>query len=679
MYQSSAMKLLGFATLLAFSVPVHSANDWSVPCLNGTCEYDLPSTSGASGSLQVWGAISDITTAAGWEILGCSSDDLSQDIRLVCMNNSTSCDHLYENGGAEGKLVRLPENCGKSAFARVARAWVPDDQSIPSNIAARIVRRDGSSPQVKALALDTDFSGASAGPVGFRVAGVNVPGVDVSAANAATPHLRRRGLFDIVSDALSSASDATDFDINNSTQLEPFDIDKSFNLLNKSLSCGGVDATLSVDVDAKAHVTAAVGLVASGSIFPPDVKEFALTTDFSAKLNGTLNLQGGLATSFDSPTLTLFEIGIPGLDFPGLFSIGPNFQINAQATADLSIGADLTVGLNYEIKNGHLVFPPSGSDNSSDDSGAKGDQKPSNKTEMGMQQGMGKGAMDDNSTSSNSSGDFEIQDTPLQLSLSPSVEANGSVSAHLIPTLNLGVNALDGLVKANVFLNLDTSATLALSLEGSAGDIQVGKRTPTPPVARAPIVKSTSIPRAVAAAKAAREAEEFYRRTANNNSTESGNSTESSSKSNSNSTDVSDSSSNSNSTQSSSDDSSAGFGGCLQVLAGLDVNAGAEGNLFDLFDDSTQVSLFSKEFQLFQKCFGNQADNKQRRSILSRRYLPESGFARRANETDDGSGNVALAAECLASAVGAPASVVDTAVKALDILSNTKSKPSTKA
>jgi hypothetical protein len=47
------MKLLGFATLIAIVVPVHSANDWSVPCLDGTCQYDLPSTSGASGTLQV--------------------------------------------------------------------------------------------------------------------------------------------------------------------------------------------------------------------------------------------------------------------------------------------------------------------------------------------------------------------------------------------------------------------------------------------------------------------------------------------------------------------------------------------------------------------------------------------------------------------------------------------------
>lgn len=56
-------------------------------------------------------AISDITGAAGWEILGCSPDAEAQDIRLVCKSDSShDCAHLYQNIGAVGKIVRLPEN-----------------------------------------------------------------------------------------------------------------------------------------------------------------------------------------------------------------------------------------------------------------------------------------------------------------------------------------------------------------------------------------------------------------------------------------------------------------------------------------------------------------------------------------------------------------------------------------
>ena len=54
--------------------------------------------------------ISDITTAAGWEILDCSPDAMKQDIHLVCQDTNTDCDNLYANMGAEGKLVRLPNS-----------------------------------------------------------------------------------------------------------------------------------------------------------------------------------------------------------------------------------------------------------------------------------------------------------------------------------------------------------------------------------------------------------------------------------------------------------------------------------------------------------------------------------------------------------------------------------------
>ena len=61
-----------------------------------------------------WGsAISDITTAAGWEILGCDQNAMEQDIRLVCTSSAAACDHLYSSGGAEGKIVRLPESVSR--------------------------------------------------------------------------------------------------------------------------------------------------------------------------------------------------------------------------------------------------------------------------------------------------------------------------------------------------------------------------------------------------------------------------------------------------------------------------------------------------------------------------------------------------------------------------------------
>lgn len=122
-------------------------------------------------------AISDITEVAGWVVLNCTSDNTTQDLRLVCASGTDDCDHLYL-GGAEGTIVRLPSNvripeplperlflsiypcfdqCGKGPFARVAKSWVSEDQGIPDHVARRLVKRDGVLPQVQALSLDPHF------------------------------------------------------------------------------------------------------------------------------------------------------------------------------------------------------------------------------------------------------------------------------------------------------------------------------------------------------------------------------------------------------------------------------------------------------------------------------------------------------------------------------------------
>jgi len=87
--------------------------------------------------------------------------------------------------------------------------------------------------------------------------------------------------------------------------------------------------------------------------------------------------------TLDSGKIKVFEIGIPGLDFPGygafivasgsivtliftgrILTIGPTFQINAQAKATLDLNVDLNVGLNYNVAKGRLVFPPRDKNNS---------------------------------------------------------------------------------------------------------------------------------------------------------------------------------------------------------------------------------------------------------------------------------------------------------------------------
>ncbi|KAJ3783033.1 hypothetical protein GGU10DRAFT_274372 [Lentinula aff. detonsa] len=511
---SFGSSILGLFLIAGSNISTASAaNDWNTPCFDGTCQYSLTAAPGqnGSGTMQIWGssnAISDITTAAGWRILNCSATAMAQDIRLVCMSSDTEaagCDHLFQAGGAEGKLVRLPENCGMSPFARVVTSYVSGDQSLPANLSARFVRREGNGtsnstlPQVQGLSLDTNFSAVDPskyGNVNIAIQGANYPGADVNGTLVSTTSSRRRSRLasrDMSSFVESAINCLDDINVNKTIALPPVSVDKSATLLNKDIKCGNVDINVDLGVDGKATAQISLGVAAQGTIIPPALSDFAVTVGMNAVIDGTLDLNAGVSTTFDTGKIEVVPpLGIPGLDFPGILTIGPSFDVKAEATAKLDLAADLKVGIVYNISNAQLVFPD---------------------------------------RNNQSGGNFNVGDTPLTLSLTPSVKSTGSLTAHLIPSLNLGVQALDNLASATVFLDLDASATMQLSLDA---------------------VDSKSI-------------------TIDNGTTTSSTGLQ--------------------------------FGGCVEIDTGLAVNAGADGKFFDLFDASTQVPLFSKEFVLFKVRF----------------------------------------------------------------------------
>ncbi|KAJ7853368.1 hypothetical protein B0H13DRAFT_1538765, partial [Mycena leptocephala] len=498
--------------ILSFLSAARAANDWTKPCVSGVCSYDLPSTNGStsSGTMKIWGsktAIGDITEAAGWKILGCSPDVLTQDIRLVCTGATSMCQHLYQGHGAVDTIVRLPESCGKGPFARVQKTWVPADQSIPVSIAARIVRRDGSQPQVQAITLDTNFAAANnsnTGTVNLAIKGANVPGVNdildgTPSASQRRSRLNRPQLRNFVTDAADSISNALSsvntVSINKSKALPAADFSKKASLFEKSIDCPPITAEASVGIDATAHAVVTVGVAATGTIVPPKVG--SPSSSLTGLILTFLKYQGTL----DSGNIKLFEAGIPGVDFPGILSIGPTFVVNARGTATAELAADLTLGINYHVNNAKMAFP----------------------------------------SGSQSGGAFSLGDTPLKLSADTKVEATTTVEAHLIPSINFGIEALD-VATANVALSLDASATMVLKVEAKA----VHSNNATTTATSEPTATSSSAP-LVSATTAA----------------------------------------------------DASFGGSFVISGGLDLSASATGKFFGIFDASKKLSLFKKSFQLF--------------------------------------------------------------------------------
>ncbi|KAJ7887183.1 hypothetical protein B0H13DRAFT_1627550 [Mycena leptocephala] len=519
-----------------------AANNWNVPCVTGSCSYDLPITNNsASGTMKIWGstdAITDVTSAAGWQIIDCDSTALSQDIRLVCTTGSDSdpnslCSHLYQNIGAVNKLVRLPEDCGASPFARIYKSWIPADQSMPAHV-RRMLRRDGPAPVVKALSIDTNFDQvdySKTGIVNIAIQGANVPGaptdMEVPTGSRRRSGARRRGFGDFVKGSLNCAAKtavtkvaaaakvatadaeaaaksiaSNTIDINKSIDLQPLTLDKKITLFDKSIECGPVSASLNVDMDANANAQITLSVAAAGTIVPPKITSFGAVAGMTADVSGTVTMTADATGSLSTGKITLLNLGIPGLDIPGILTIGPSFQVATELDGEVDVSMDMTVGINFNVNDAQLAFPPSDSN------------KPLASA-------------------------FSIGDTPLTLNAAPDVKATGKVTAHLIPSLDLGISALGGKAEAQVSLALDTNAALTLSLEGSAS---------------ASLTKNIPIAGKDSATKASVKPPTF--------------------------------------------------GGCVGVDANINVNVGADASFFGLFDAlNTEKVLFNKDFEIFKVLF----------------------------------------------------------------------------
>jgi len=221
------MKLEAFASsfsFFTFAPLVFALNDWSKPCFDGVCNYDVQQTSTSmAGSMTIRGSpysVSDITPAAGWHIINCTSSTNAQTINVVCMDSSMGCSHLFQKG-AQNTVIRLPEGCGKGPFARVANYWIPSNQTLPASMAATLRKRDEPTPQVHALRLDANFDQvpASNGNVTLTIVGSTIPGVTGNASLVPPAPSRRRmrdlhsrSLFTSLDSALSGGYNVAYFD-----------------------------------------------------------------------------------------------------------------------------------------------------------------------------------------------------------------------------------------------------------------------------------------------------------------------------------------------------------------------------------------------------------------------------------------------------------------------------------
>ncbi|KLO10486.1 hypothetical protein SCHPADRAFT_517251 [Schizopora paradoxa] len=402
------MKTTTFLSLLSLVlVGVEAKNDWSKPCLSGSCSFDVArSNSSMAATLSINGStnsISDITPAAGWSILNCTSSTNTQTIQIVCTDESLGCGHLFQQG-AENTIVRLPQGCGSGPFARVAKHSVPANQTVP----ATVKRSNGTAPEVQLLQIDTNFkAAASSGQnVEFTLVASTSPDVVANGPDFSIPNPTKF-------DDSKSGSQAISFD-------------KTVTLFSDTLSCAGddnanEDVTLTVDVEADVDLTASFTFEIAGTVIPPDVSKILVSATIDGTFDGTLNFDADLTGTLSTGEVALLTVGLPGLSIPDILTIGPEFVLNGEATATINLDADLSIGVQYEL-NG-----------------------------LGFTVG---------SSQSSTSG-FSPLDSPVSFSLTPTVTADADLEVHVIPQLGFGISAFSN--SASVFVNLDAGVEVDLN------------------------------------------------------------------------------------------------------------------------------------------------------------------------------------------------------------------------
>ncbi|KAJ8486964.1 hypothetical protein ONZ51_g4473 [Trametes cubensis] len=427
------------------SVPIKSHSGIE-PCF-GRCKWTIDSSM-ASGILHIVGpdaAVSDITPSAGWAIIDCNLDAPDQDIRLVCQNASRGCAHVYQNG-AQGTLVRLPENCGPKSFAIVTREWTHDNQSVPEHL--ELVRREDAPPAVvKGMTLTTSFKNVNStrhGAVNLALIGSSVPGIVNGAAMEPLGDTGKDSLRSWASGSLHAlAQEHADLSLSvgtlnkSKTGASPINFSKKISLYQQNMSCPqsgkrpAFTGKFSVSVEPSVNGNVSYGVTAVGSIIPPRLDEFGFFVGLDATVATILAVDASLTGSLSSGSIPLVSVGLPGLSFPGILDIGPTFDVNAIATASLDTYLNLSASLAYDIQGMQITF-------------MSGSHSQTGNITLGKMSG-------------------------VQLSASPSVTSHGQLTAHLIPSIAFGISAFDNKVQTTASLNFDAETSLDLSLSGSLG------------------------------------------------------------------------------------------------------------------------------------------------------------------------------------------------------------------
>ncbi|PKY09339.1 hypothetical protein P168DRAFT_324321 [Aspergillus campestris IBT 28561] len=274
------------------------------------------------------------------EFVDCPSITSSerQKTRLICTTDEedSNCDDILD-GGLEGTVVRMPDNCGPGSYA-VAHSLSPSgNQTLPPSLTKRMA----SSRKVMDLEFSYDFTlmKRSDEKVQLRVDYSNLPGYWDTVVDE-PGEKSKRDIIDKRFFSSDSASWGRKFDRLSENHIAYYtDLSEPASevIIDEQLQCGG-DSYLQIESQGTCTLQVRFGFTIIGTLQPLHIDEAYGFVDLKLDLDATVNVTGNAAVHTEYKTRPAHITPNSDIVFshPGIVSFKPTFDIQIGIKGDNS-------------------------------------------------------------------------------------------------------------------------------------------------------------------------------------------------------------------------------------------------------------------------------------------------------------------------------------------------------
>ncbi|KAJ6608966.1 hypothetical protein B0H10DRAFT_2066126 [Mycena sp. CBHHK59/15] len=376
-------------------------------------------------------SVSSLELKTNWVITSCHpTSDKPQSVLMYCSKalSSSGCSHVMI-GGAEHTIVKMPQNCGRGPYARIASLTPHPNQD---SLSSYHQSKKPSNEPVYLLQFDYNFAAIpeANGPIYMRADVTDMP--DYWDTVVESPPERKRWLQERSLEKRwwgtfkSWLSKMTQVEKDTSVSRN-FHWSDTWTIFHKEVSCPGppqFEASIDVSLTGQASLNTRYGFYLQATVVPQQltisclVQAAYLYFSADAKAHGQFTMRGEATVQYDSSSIQFASFGFPGLYYPGLLTVGPTLVLSGYVTGQLSISGEFTSSIGYTFPTVNFNF--------------------------------GKTDPDVVSPAITPS-DFT---SGLALTAGYNVELTGNI--HIVPSIQLGLSVLGGaVIDAQAFVDVD--------------------------------------------------------------------------------------------------------------------------------------------------------------------------------------------------------------------------------